>query len=521
MAPNEPTSSVRRRVGFIAGIGLFLLILIAPLPPGMSPEAKRMAAVVALMALWWITEALHIAVTALVPLAAFPLLGIMPSSKVAPHYTNHLIFLFFGGFVIALAMEKWDLHRRLALGVIAKMGGRPSRLVLGFMVATAFLSMWVSNTATTMMMLPVAMAVVKQAAESASIDGGRDAESARRVQETFGLVLLLGVAFSASIGGVATVVGTPTNVALLGFVQERFPQRPPITFLDWMLVGVPLVVVFLPFTWFYLCRFGGPLPLSRIRFSGGRSVIEEERRKLGPMKRPEKIVVAVASATALLWIFRLPLHIGPVSIPGWSSLFSHPSFVHDATVAMLAALVLCMIPVNLSGGVEWKGRWELFVMDWGMIQRELPWGVIFLFGGGFALAAGMQESGLAHWIGSLIGELKGTPIWIVFPIACALTATLTNVTSNTATILMLCPVLAEAAIELGIEPYLLLIPATVVASFAFLLPVATPPNAIVFSSGWVTVPAMFRAGLVIQIVSLVLVPAMVYALGNLVFHFGG
>ena len=222
--------------GFVIGLVLFVGILVAPAPPGLKPAAQKMAAVVVLMALWWITEATHIAVTSLIPVVAFPLLGIMPSSKVAPHYTNHLIFLCIGGFVLALTMEKWDLHRRVALATVSAVGSDPKRLVLGFMTATAFLSMWVSNTATTMMMLPVATAVVLQVSGSALIDGQRDEKTEKEVQSNFGLVLLLGIAFAASIGGVATVVGTPTNVAFLGFVAERFPKEPQISFLDWMLV---------------------------------------------------------------------------------------------------------------------------------------------------------------------------------------------------------------------------------------------------------------------------------------------
>ncbi len=509
----------RRRIGLITGLVLFAAILIAPAPGGMPPAAKRMAAVVVLMALWWITEAIDIAVTALVPIAAYPLLGIMPSSKVAPHYTNHLIFLYIGGFVIALAMEKWNLHRRVALATIAKVGTHPKRLVLGFMIATAFLSMWVSNTATTMMMLPVAMAVVLQISESALIDGTSSEKTPERVKRSFGLVLLLGIAYSASIGGVGTIVGTPTNVALLGFLAERFPENPQLSFLDWSLVGLPIVFVFLPIAWLYLCRFGSRIPLDRIRFTASTSVIEQERRKLGPMSAQEKIVLAASSLLAFLWIFRKPIGVGVFTIPGWSQVFPHPQYLHDATVAILITVVLCLIPVNFSGGMEWNGRKEYFIMDWRTIQKGLPWGIIILFGGGFALAAGMTETGLAHWVGSLVSGLKGTPVWVAFLVACVLAVLLTEMTSNVATILMLCPVLAEASLELGIHPYLMLIPATIMASFAFMLPVATPPNAVVFSSNWISIPEMFRAGVILDLLAIILVPLMVYVLGSAIFGF--
>ena len=511
---------VRRLVGLFGGILFFLLILALPPPAGMSAAAQKMAAVVALMASWWITEATHISVTALIPVAAYPLLGIMSSTEVAPHYANHLIFLYIGGFVIALAMEKWNLHRRVALATIAKVGTRPRRLVLGFMIATALLSMWVSNTATVMMMLPVAMAVVLQISESALIDGERDGGTSDRVKTSFGRALLLAVAYSASIGGVGTIVGTPTNVAFLGFAAERFRDLPPITFLDWCLVCIPVVVLFLPLAWVYLCRFGSEIPLRRIHFTATHTVIEEERRKLGPMSTPEKIIVAVASATAFLWIFRQPIRVGELTVPGWSMFFPQSTFLHDATVAIVAAVVLCLIPANWRGGLEWKGRGERFVMDWGTIERGLPWGIVILFGGGFALAAGMEQSGLAAWFGDVLAQLKGMPVWVIFPAACILAVVLTEMTSNVATVLMISPILAEAAVEFGVNPYLLLFPATIMASFAFMLPVATPPNAVVFSSGWLTVPAMFKAGVTLDALAILIVPLVVYVLGSAVFRFG-
>ena len=484
----------------------------------MTPPAQRMAAVVALMAIWWITEATHIALTALIPIVAFPLLGIMASEDVAPHYANHLIYLYIGGFIVALAMEKWNLHRRVALATIAKVGTEPRRLVLGFMTATAGISLWVSNTATTLMMLPVAMAVVNQTAESARIDGAAGAETPDRVRNSFGIVLLLGVAYAASIGGVGTIVGTPTNVALLGFLEERFPQNPTISFFDWMLVGVPIVIVFLPIAWLYLCRFGGGISLGRIEFAATHTVIQEERRKLGSMTPPEKIVLIAFGCLAFLWVFRSPIQVGAFRIPGWSGVFPWPEFLDDATVSVLIGVILCLLPAKGAGG-SGEGAGPRFIMDWRTIETGVPWGVVILFGGGFALAAGLQHSGLAAWIGSLMAGLKGTPLWLIFPLACAFAVVMTEMTSNVATVLMICPVLAEAAIELGINPYLVLIPATIMASFAFMLPVATPPNAIVFSSGWITIPAMFRAGAMLDAIAVLLLPAAVYLLGNMVFRF--
>ncbi len=511
---------MRNRIGLLVGLILFFGILLAPEPAGLTPTAKRMGAVAALMATWWITEATHIAVTALLPVALLPMLGIMSSSAVAPHYANHIIFLFIGGFILALAMEKWNLHRRIALNTIARVGTRPARLMLGFMIATAFLSMWISNTATTMMMLPIAMAVVNQLAEMAEIEGKSGPETPARVQRTFGVMLLLGIAYSASVGGLGTIIGSPTTVAFLGFAQTRFPDQEPIGFVDWSLVCIPLVVLFIPIMWVYLCRFGADIPLSQIRFKGSQDVIRGELRKMGRMSGPEKIVLAASSLTAVLWVFRRPIELGGFTVPGWSSVFEAPSDIHDATVAMVMGIVLCLLPLNFSGGVERNGRREWFVMDWQTIQTGIPWSIVMLLGGGFALAAGIQESQLAHWIGSHMSILKGAPVWVLVPLTCVLAVTLTETTSNIATVLMISPIIAETALQIGVHPYLLLIPSAIMASFAFMLPVATPPNAIVFGSGWLTIPQMFRAGVVLDAIAILLVPMLVYLLGSLVFPFG-
>ena len=510
----------RNRVGLVLGVAVFFAILLAPAPEGLTATGKNMGAVAALMAIWWITEATHIAVTALLPIPLLPLLGIMSSSQVAPNYANHIIFLFIGGFIIALAMEKWNLHRRIALTTIAKVGTRPARLMLGFMIATAFLSMWISNTATTMMMLPIAMAVVNQLGEMAEIEGESGPDTPARIQRTFGLMLLLGIAYSASVGGLGTIIGSPTTVAFLGFAQTRFPDQEPIGFMDWSLVCIPLVVLFIPIIWAYLCRFGAEIPLSHIRFMGSQDVIESELRKMGPMTRPEKLVLAASSLTGFLWVFRSPIELGAFSLPGWSSWLETPSNVHDATVAMVMGIVLCLLPVNLSGGLDWKGRRERFIMDWQTIQAGIPWSIVMLLGGGFALAAGIEASELAGWIGSKMTVLEGTPVWILVPATCILAVTLTETTSNIATVLMISPIIAETALQIGVHPYLLLIPSAIMASFAFMLPVATPPNAIVFGSGWLTIPQMFRAGVALDAIAVVLVPILVYLLGSLVFPFG-
>jgi len=453
-------------------------------------------------------------VTALLPLAVFPLLGIMSATETASHFATHIVFLYLGGFIIALAMERWNLHRRIALAVIRRVGSRPSMMILGFMVATAFLSMWISNTATTMMMLPIATAVVRQLAELASIDGERDETTGPRAETALGVILLLAIAYSASVGGVGTIIGSPTNVAFVGFVESTFPDYRPIQFVEWSMVCVPIVIVFLPIAWVYLTRFAADVSLSRITFASGVDVIENERKKLGLITGPEKSVLAIAATTALLWITRRPLELGGLSLGGWSSWFEDPSMVQDSTVAMLMATLLFVLPARKTA----EGATE-FLMDWKRAAAGVPWGIVFLFGGGFSLAAAIADSGLASWIGERMAALEGAPVWVLVPMSCLLAVLLTETTSNIATVLMLSPVLAATALEIGVHPYLLLIPSAVVASFAFMLPVATPPNAIVFSSGWISISRMFRAGFVLDLIALAIVPAMVYLLGSRVFEF--
>jgi sodium-dependent dicarboxylate transporter 2/3/5 len=516
--PNETSDSSlsQGRLGFWLGLAFFLGILALPSPEGLSWEAQCAAAVAALMAVWWITETVDIAVTAFLPIPLFPLLGVQSASQTAGYYGDHIVFLYLGGFLIALAMERWNLHRRVALNVIQRVGSQPSRLVLGFMIATAFLSMWISNTATTMMMLPIAAAVVNQLAELAVIDGERGPSVAERARVSFGVILLLGVAYSASVGGIGTIIGSPTNVAFLGFVGETFPQYPAISFVEWSLVCVPIVILFVPIMWLYLCRFAAEIPLSRITFGGDVDVIENERRKLGAMSYEERAVLVVSVATASLWILRSPLEIGGLRFPGWSAAFSNPGGVQDSTVAMAMAVLLFVMPAKARG----KDGAQQRLLDWGTVVRGVPWGIVFLFGGGFALAGAIADTGLATWIGGRMSVLEGAPIVVLIPLTCLLAALLTETTSNIATVLMLSPVIAATAVEIGVHPYLLLFPAAIMASFAFMLPVATPPNAIVFSSGWITIRRMFRAGLALDLMALAVVPLLVYLLGSLVFPFG-
>lgn len=503
----------KKVVLLVGGLGLFTLMLVMPTPTGVSPEGQKMAAVAMLMALWWIGEAVPLAVTSLMPLILFPLLGILPSKDVAPNYTNHLVFLFMGGFMIALAMEKWNFHKRIALVIIRFIGTSPSRIILGFMVSTAFLSMWISNTATTMMMLPVAIAVVRQIAGQASIKGERNASTRHKVEHYFGVALMLGLAYSASIGGVGTLIGTAPNIVFAGFYKNLFPDNPEITFLHWMTVALPIVIVFLPLVWWYLCRWVTRVPIRDIEVhNGAENLIEKELEALGPMQRAEKFVGVIFMMTALLWVFRQPIDLGSFKVPGWSSLFPWGGHIHDATVAMFMGMVLMLVPLGYPKGMECDGKLEYFALDWRTVQEKMPWGILLLFGGGFALASGFKSTGLDVWIGQQLTGIQALPMWMIILTLCLGITFLTEFTSNTATATMILPVIAGAAVMMDTHPLLMMVPVTIAASFAFMMPVATPPNAIVFGSGWVTVPQMARAGLFLNFLGAALITGAILLL---------
>jgi solute carrier family 13 (sodium-dependent dicarboxylate transporter), member 2/3/5 len=471
-------SGLASRVGLLLGPAVCVLILLSPAPGALSPTGWRTAGVTALMAIWWITEAVPIPVTALLPLALFPLFGILDMGAAASPYANELIFLFMGGFFIAAAMERSGLHRRIALSIVSAVGTSPERLVLGFMLATAFLSMWISNTATAAMMLPVALAVAEMLKPA-----GRPGEP-----YPFGISLMLGIAYGSSIGGIATLIGTPPNAVLAGAVQEFLKVQ--IGFGQWMMVGVPVAAVLLPAGW---------LLLTRVIYRPGTligdvdRIITEERAALGRMSKAERIVAAVFVATALAWILREPKDLGWIHIPGIASVAPG---VRDSTIAIAASLLLFSIPLDLKRGE--------FVLDWSSGAR-IAWGVLLLFGGGLSLARAMDESGLATWIGSGVATLEHVPFWVLIAAATALIVFLTEITSNAATATMAMPIMAGAAAALNQPAIALMAAAGLSASMAFMLPVATPPNAIVFSSGYLTIPQMVRAGLIMNLVSIVVI----------------
>ncbi len=439
------------------------------------------------MAAWWITEAIPIAATALLPLALFPILGITSSGDAAASYANHLIFLFMGGFLIALSMQKWGLHKRIALRIIKLIGTEPVRIVLGFMIAAGFLSMWVSNTATTIMMVPIGMAVIQyQGAGSTGSDG--------RLKDNFALSLMLGIAYSASVGGIGTLIGTPPNLVLANTLERMY--RRTIGFTEWFVVGVPLVVVMIPLIWLWLTRI--IYPCGGKGCSDDRGVIEEQIEKLGGISRGEKIVLSVFILAALSWIFRSSKNIGGVFMPGLDSIIPR---ISDPAIAIFFALLLFIIPV------DWKkGK---FAMDWDQASK-LPWGILILFGGGLSLANGFQVSGLARWIGERVTLFSGMPEIILIGSVITIIIFLTEMTSNTATTAMVLPILGSVAVGLGKAPMVLMAPAAIAASCAYMLPVATPPNAIIFGSGYIKIPQMARAGFFLNLISIVILTLFGY-----------
>ncbi len=493
-------SRVRRTVGFWLGLVLFALLLSGPAPEGMPPAAQRMAATVVLMGCWWVGESLPLGVTALVPLVAYPMLKIMPSKEVAPNYTNHYVFLLLGGFFIALAMQRWNLHTRIALAIIRLVGASARRLVLGFMLATGFLSMWISNSASAMMMMPIGLGLVIKIEEMQDNASGRTAVN-------FGACMMLGIAYAANIGGVGTLVGTFPNLVFAGMFKEHFPGAPEITFVEWLKVGLPFAAMFIPVMW--ACMVFGVLPVRGRVIKDADAIIRGEIAKLGKMCRGEALVLAVFVTTALLWIFRAKIEVGGLVIPGWTNLLGlveevdgkDISFVHDATIAMAMGILCFIIPVDRKNGVS--------LLAWDDAKKA-PWDIVLLFGGGFAIAAGFEHSGLTEWIGMHLGGLRGVPIPIIIAAIALLMTFLTEATSNTSTTTMMLPVLAATAGALNVNPLLLMLPATICASCAFMLPIATPPNAIVFASGRVSLVQMGKTGFLLNLATVLFVTAFIY-----------
>lgn len=459
-----------KKLGLFVGPVLFFIILNLP-NILVSEKGDAVLAVAIWMVVWWITEAVSISVAALLPLILFPLLNIMPINEVGANYGSPIIFLFFGGFVMALALEKVHLHKRIALNIIRITGTTPNKVILGFMIATAALSMWISNTASTVVMLPIAMSVIGLLIN--------DADGFTKDDRHFALNVMLGIAFSANAGGIATVIGTPPNSILIGLLENEYNIE--ISFLKWMVIGLPFSIVLVTICYLVLVKWF--YPNKQLKFTGSKQIVQEELKKLGPMSRKEKMVLAIFAITVFLWIFRTLIN----------SIF--PSLgLSDTIISMIAAVSLFAIPFNLK-----KGE---FILGWSDTEK-LAWGILILFGGGLALAEGMSTSGIVDMVAKAISISE---ISILFTVALLILLMLfmTELMSNVALVAVLAPVVAGIAIGLGIPLLHLLIPVTMASSCAFMLPMATPPNAIVFASGYIKVYQMARAGIVLNLISVVL-----------------
>ena len=467
---------IKANLGLFLGPLLFVITLLFFRPEGLSYEGVAVLATTLWIATWWITEAIPIEVTSFLPIVLFPLTGALKLSETTESYGHKYIFIYLGGFIIAIAIEKWGLHRRIALNIINLIGTNVSRMILGFMLATAFMSMWISNTATAVMMLPIGMAIVAQLR-----DNPNTVEDENLI---FGKALMLAIAYSASIGGIATLIGTPPNLVLAGVLEEMYGIE--LTFGQWFIFGLPISIILLFLCWQYLTRIA--FTFKSKEFPGGRAEIQRLLKQLGRISFEEKLVLTVFVTTAFMWISRSFL------------LQRFLPDIDDSIIAMFAGIVIFILPTK-------KGDRKL--LEWSEAVK-LPWGILFLFGGGMALAAGFQSSGLALWVGNQMTSLQGISIILLVIILIAIVNFLTEVTSNLATTAMLLPILAPMALNIDVHPYLLLISATVAASCAFMLPVATPPNAVVFGSGYLRIPDMVKAGIWMNIVSIILLSIFVY-----------
>ncbi|MFS0750926.1 SLC13 family permease [Oceanobacillus sp. 1P07AA] len=486
--PQPGNYSFTQKLGVFLGPLLYLSIILLLQPEGMSREAVQMLGIISWIATWWVTEALPIPITSLLPLLLFPLAGVMETGEVSSSYGDPLIFLFAGSFMIALTMEKWNLHRRIALAIIAFIGSSPNMIILGFMLATGFLSMWISNTASTMMMVPISLAVTKHVADSLKNNTDTDVSPGNF---PFGTAIMLGTAYSATIGGFGTLIGAPANTILAATVNNLYGIE--ISFARWMLFGVPMIVLLIPVIWFYLVKIAYPMDIKNI--PGGRKIIKKELKELGKMSYEEKVVLTVFLLTALAWITRSLLL--EKFIPG----------IDDTLIALFGAIVLFLIPS--------KNR-EDSILDWKTVLK-LPWGILWLFGGGLALAAGIVSSGLDKWIGNQLVNFSNIPFFIMVGLIITVITLLTEFTSNTATSTMVYPIVAAGAAALGTDPIILMVAACMGATFAFMFPVAAPPNAIVFATGYIKMSKMAATGVWLNLCSIVFSVIIVYFFVPLIF----
>ena len=491
-----PSFAIKPLISFVVTPLIILYLLIFTDLDPENPAITYTLCVGLLMAVWWITEIVPLAVTSLLPVALFPLFGIMDGKATSSAYFNDVIFLFMGGFLVALAMQRWGLHRRIALNILKFTGVSPLRILFGFMLASSFLSMWISNTATAMMMLPIAISIITQLEEHIT----------HRRSNRFSIGLLLGIAYGSSIGGISTLVGTPPNLSFIRIFHIYFPDAPEISFSQWIIFALPVSVIFFTITLFLLYFLFRPREgeWGLVR----RETFRDELHLMGRRSYEEGVVLVVFILLALLWISRADLNFGDVTIPGWAGLFPQSSFINDGTVAILMAVVLFLIPSKKEKGSR--------LLDW-KTASALPWHILLLFGGGFALAAGMKESGLSLWFGEQLTGVASMHPFLVMASICFIMTFLTELTSNTATTEMVLPILAGISVSAQIHPLMLMVPATLSASMAFMLPVATPPNAIIFGTSRITIAQMARTGITLNVLGVIIISAAMYFWGRIVF----
>ncbi len=489
-SPDGRDYTTKQVVGLFLGPLLFFSVLLFFQPEGLNPEARGVLAATLWIATWWITEAIPIPVTSLLPIILFPLVTQLETGEVTPNYGDGIVFLFLGGFIIALALERWNLHRRIALFIINMVGTSTKRLMLGFMIATGFLSMWISNTATAMMMVPIGTAIIFQFSELLQDSDVEDIEGQKK---QFSKGLMIAIAFSASIGGLGTIIGTPPNTILAGQLGEIFDYD--LSFAQWMMFGVPLAVVLIIIAWFYLVTFAFPMKMKEI--PGSKRIISDERSALGKMSPEEKLVMTVFSMTAIAWILRSFV----------LQEYVHPR-IDDTMIAITGAAILFLIP-----SVRYQGT---KLMNWDT-ARNVPWGILILFGGGLAIAGAFGDTGLDVWIGEQLTVLVGVQFLIIVLAVTFLVVFLTEITSNTASATMLMPIMAALSSAIDVHPFAMMVPAAIAASCAFMLPVATPPNAVVFGSGYLRMGDMIKAGFWMNLIAITAIVTFVMLLLPVVF----
>jgi solute carrier family 13 (sodium-dependent dicarboxylate transporter), member 2/3/5 len=461
-----------------------------------NPMVTYTFCVALLMAVWWITEVVPLAVTSLLPVALFPLFGIMSGGEVATTYFNDVIFLFMGGFYVALAMQRWNLHRRIALHILKFTGISPARILLGLMLSSAFLSMWISNTATTMLMLPITISIISQL----------ELMVQHKSISRYGIGLLLGIAYSASIGGVSTLVGTVPNLSFRRIFEIYFPTGPEISFSTWITFALPFAAMMFVITWLFLYFVYKPAKRELVKMDS--NTFRQQIKDLGKPSQEEKSVFVLFMALVFLWLFRSDINTGLFTIPGWSRLFPFPQLLTDGGVAIFISVILFLIPSSNQPGTR--------IMN-AATATQLPFHILLLFGGGFALASGFKESGLSIWFGEQLQWVAGYNLFVVILFIALILTFLTELTSNTATTEIILPILAGIAVTTGINPLLLMIPATLSASMAFMMPVASPPNAIIFGTGRISVIQMAKTGFILNLLGALLVATFMYLWGVYVF----